>query len=199
MATAAAESDLHAFYRADGRPYERYVVVGTSGAGKTTLARRLAQDLGYVRVELDALHWLDDWQMRRTDQFRRLVDEATAETRWVVDGNYGSKVRDIVWARAEAVIWLDRPRWTVMRRVIWRAIWRSITREPLWGTTCRESFGRMFSSESIVSWAWKTWPERREHYPRLLDRPEHRHLDVFRVTSVDLSQVDARRDRTGQK
>ena len=194
-ATPDPDSALDAFRDADGRPYDRYVVVGTSGSGKTTLARRLSGHLGVPHVELDALHWLPDWQMRSTAAFRELVDEATARPRWVVDGNYGSKVRDIVWSRADAVVWLDRSRPVVMARVIWRSLKRAVTGEELWGSGNRETLGRMVSSDSIVSWAWNTWPERRAHYPKLLDRPEHRHLDVFRVTSADLSQVTARRDR----
>ena len=66
----------------------RVVVVGTSGAGKTTFARRLAGSLGVRHIELDALHWDSGWVPKGLDEFRQSVGEAVAQERWVVDGNY---------------------------------------------------------------------------------------------------------------
>ena len=43
---------------------------------------------------------------------------AVTGERWVIDGNYTSQVKDLVWARADTVVWLDLPRRTVMRRII---------------------------------------------------------------------------------
>ena len=39
----------------------RIVVVGTSGVGKTTLAKDIAAALAIPHVELDALHWDPGW------------------------------------------------------------------------------------------------------------------------------------------
>ncbi|MGH3731490.1 MAG: hypothetical protein ACRDTU_22510 [Micromonosporaceae bacterium] len=36
-------------------------VVGCSGSGKSTVARRLSDVLGVSHIELDALHWGLDW------------------------------------------------------------------------------------------------------------------------------------------
>ncbi len=165
----------------DGAPYERYVVVGTSGSGKSTLAAALADELGIEYVELDALHWLSGWEMRPIEEFRQIVAESVGQERWVMDGNYG-KVRDIVWRRAQAVIWLDLPFSVVMRRIIWRSIDRAATRRELWNG-CRETFRQSFlSRESVILWAARTWLRRRRRTPEILARPEYSHLDVFRVT-----------------
>ena len=40
----------------------RIVVVGTSGAGKTTLARRIAALLMLPHIELDAINWQPGWR-----------------------------------------------------------------------------------------------------------------------------------------
>ena len=78
---------------------ERVVVIGNSSAGKSTLARTLAARLDCPHIELDALHWLNDWVARELPDFAHGVSGAIAAPNWVADGNY-SQVRDLVWARS---------------------------------------------------------------------------------------------------
>jgi adenylate kinase family enzyme len=183
---------LHKLYSSDGTPHRRYVVVGTSGSGKSTLAAQLAEHLGYAHAELDALNWLPNWQMSAVEDFREQVDAVASRERWVIDGNY-SAVRDLVWPRADAVIWLDRPFHVVMGRIIWRSFLRGWHNRELWNG-CRGSLRRsFFSRESVILWAAQTWKKRHREYPELLRRPEYSHLDIFEVTSADLSEVDVRR------
>src|SRR5215210_7176988 len=80
----------------------RISVVGTTGSGKTTLARQLSQRLVIPHVELDALYWEPNWVGAADPVFRERVEGALRGEAWVVDGNY-SRVRDIIWSRAEAV------------------------------------------------------------------------------------------------
>ena len=39
----------------------RIAVIGVTGSGKTTLAQNLAELLGLVHIELDAIHWGPNW------------------------------------------------------------------------------------------------------------------------------------------
>ena len=116
---------------------QRLNIVGTSGSGKTTVAKRAAEALRFPFVELDALHWEPDWQEAPVEVFRERVSEATRESPWVVDGNY-SKVRDIVWARADTVIWLDYSFTLIFLRLLWRTFRRVINREELWSALERK-------------------------------------------------------------
>jgi adenylate kinase family enzyme len=136
--------------------FARVSVVGTSCSGKTTLATRLARALGSHYVELDALHWEPDWVEAPTPTFRARVDEALpADGSWVVDGNY-SNVRDIVWQRASAVVWLDYPFATVLWRALRRTARRLVTKERLYGGNV-ESFSKSFlSRDSILLWVIQT-------------------------------------------
>ena len=84
----------------------RVVVIGTSGAGKTTFARELSSILGCPHVELDALYWGANWTEVADDVFRERVQAATAGNRWVVDGDY-ARATDLVWPKSTAVIWLN--------------------------------------------------------------------------------------------
>ena len=151
------------------------MVVGTSGAGKTTFARRLAERLHVSHIELDALYWEPNWVPRAPAAFRGLVSEAIAEDRWVLDGNY-SAVRELVWARATSVIWLDyglpRVVWQVLTRTLGRALWR---RELFSGN--RESLRSAFlSRESILLWAITSFQRRRRQYRALFDARTFPHL-----------------------
>lgn len=159
---------------------ERVVVVGTSCSGKTTLARQLSRVLGAPHVELDGIHWMPDWQLRPMDEVRRMVGEAAAAERWVMDGNY-SAVRDIVWGRATAVVWLNYP----FRVVLWRALSRTtrrvIAREELFSGN-RESFRMSFlSRDSIILWAISSHGQIRRKYRRILDGGDFPHLRVIEL------------------
>jgi adenylate kinase family enzyme len=84
----------------------RVIVIGTSGAGKTTFARRAAARLGLRHIELDAVNWQPGWRdldRHETAEFVRRVTATIQDEAWVADGNYGS-VRDILWRRATHLV-----------------------------------------------------------------------------------------------
>jgi adenylate kinase family enzyme len=140
-------------------------VVGTSGSGKTTFGRELARRLGVPHVELDALSWEANWVSAPPDVLRERVRVAVAAHEWVVDGNY-SATRDLVWARADTVVWLDLSFPLVMWRVIVRTLRRGLRGEVLWSGN-RENLRMALSRESIILWALTTYWRRRRDYPRL--------------------------------
>ena len=122
----------------------RISVVGTTGSGKTTLARALSAQLGLPYIEMDALNWQAGWRdLSRSDpeEFVRRVTVAIAPDAWVLDSAYG-RVRDLVWQRATHLIWLDYDRPIIMFRVIRRSLIRAALRTELWagnredGRTC---------------------------------------------------------------
>lgn len=153
----------------------RYVVIGTSGAGKTTFARALAARLAVPYVELDALHWGPAWTPRAMPEFAESVRAAAAAERWVADGNY-TVVRDVLWPRATHVVWLNFSRRVVFARVIRRTLWRSVTRAPLWAGN-RESLRAAFlSKQSILLWSFTTFRKNRIKYGHLRCVPDYAHL-----------------------
>ena len=81
-------------------------VIGTSGSGKTTFSRQLAEKLGYPYIEMDALFWGKNWQQSTDEVFFRKLEEAMEQEKWVLDGNY-SRTTDIKWKEADTVIWID--------------------------------------------------------------------------------------------
>jgi adenylate kinase family enzyme len=161
----------------------RVSVVGTSGAGKSTLSRALADALGAGFLELDSVFHQPGWVPLPREEFRERVAAVVAGERWVIDGNYSSQVKDLVWARADTVVWLDLPRRTVMRRIIWRSLRRAAGRTELWNGN-RERWRNFFSvdkEESVIAWAWQTHAATRAKMEAAVADQANSHLRFVRL------------------
>lgn len=134
-------------------------------------------------VELDALAWGPNWRLVPVEVFKERVARAVGGEAWVIDGNYAERgARDLVWPRADTVVWLDPPLRVIFPRLFARAIRRIRTGEELWPETGnRETFRNQFlSRDSLFWWALKTHHRRQREWPPTLARPEYQHLLVHR-------------------
>lgn len=142
------------------------------------MAERMELDF----IELDALHWKANWTEARDEDFRSDVLEAVSADAWVVAGNY-HVVRDLIWTRAEAVVWLDYPFLVVFWRLLTRTIRRSWRREELWNGN-REKFWwhlKLWSDDSLFHWLIKTYWRRKRETPELLKLPQYAHLHLIHL------------------
>jgi len=162
---------------------KRIAIVGTSGSGKTTLGRQIAELLGAPNVELDALHWGPNWTPLDPGAFRDLCQQALSGDSWVADGNYRA-VRDIVWRRADTLVWIDDALPRIVWRLVLRTLRRAVTREELWYGNHENLRQLFFSRGSLFLWAIQTHSKRRREYTALLGCPEYGHLDVVRLRSL---------------
>ena len=160
----------------------RIVVVGVTGAGKTTLARHLSELFGVRYVELDSLHWEPNWTQAPLDKFRSRISEATACESWVVDGNY-SVSHDITWPRATTLVWLDYSLPRILWRLWWRVLRRGVTRQALWNGNRERLWEHFLSRKSLFLWALKSYGRLKANYPAKLRGPEYAHLEVVRLGS----------------
>jgi adenylate kinase family enzyme len=163
----------------DHLPYrpERVLIAGTSGSGKSRLARRIAAilDLGYV--ELDALHHGANWTPR--PGFLEDVEGFADGSRWVTEWQYPA-VRELLAERADLLILLDLPRRLVMARIVRRTLARRLRRTELWNGN-REPPLRTIAHDRdhIIRWAWRTHAD---HVPRVTACVErHPTLPVVRL------------------
>ncbi|MDX6449406.1 MAG: hypothetical protein QOD08_1869 [Gaiellaceae bacterium] len=149
----------------------RIAVLGASGNGKSTVGRRLAEIHGVPYVELDALHHGPGWTEASAEELsRRALAAVDASDGWVVDGNYGRKIGDIVLERANLVVWLDQPLPLILFR-LWRRSWHRIRGDlEIWNGN-KEQWRHM---PDLFSWTIrshrrlrKTEPERLSHHSGL--------------------------------
>lgn len=162
-------------------PFQRAAVVGVTGSGKTTLAGALAARLGVPHVEMDALNWQRGWQPIDREEFRRRLDAATAAPGWVTDGNY-RVVRDLVWGRAQVLVWLDYPLALIYWRLLRRSLRRIVTREELWNGNRETVRGLFFSRDSLFVYALKSRPELRRNIASAAAN-DYPHLALVHLTS----------------
>jgi adenylate kinase family enzyme len=140
--------------------------------------------MGVGFLELDSVYHQADWTPLPAGEYRAQVAAAVADEGWVIDGNY-SAVRDIVWARADTVVWLDLPKRVVMRRIIWRTLRRVAGRVELWNGN-RERWHNLLTwdpEESVISWAWHKHGQYREKYLAAMADPANGHLRFVRLSS----------------
>ena len=161
-------------------PYRRIVVIGVTGCGKSVLAEKLAGKLGLEFIELDALYWKPDWVESGDEEFRQKVAEAIHAPAWALAGNY-NKVRDLVWPRAQAVVWLDYPFLVAFGRQWKRTLQRWWTKEPLWGTNTERLWPQLkfWSKTSLFYWQVNSYRRHKKFYPQLMDSPENSHLKFY--------------------
>ncbi len=161
---------------------QRIAAVGTTGSGKTTLARQIAQRLAVPFVEEDALAWEPNWTMAPRDVLRQRIAEALSGEAWVVDGNMFSLGHPNL-QRADTVIWLDLPLSTILWRLLWRTFRRVTTREELWSGNRERWRVAFFSRDSLLWYALRTFRARRRAYAALFAQAEYAHLTVVRLRS----------------
>lgn len=89
---------------------QRVLLIGSPGAGKSTLARRLAPALGLTLVHLDRLFHdpAAGWTHNRIAWRQYVVKSLLTQDRWLMDGHYASTLAERL-AAADTVIHLDYP------------------------------------------------------------------------------------------
>jgi adenylate kinase family enzyme len=159
------------------------IVLGATGAGKSTLSGRLAELLAARHLELDGLRHGPNWTPRPRKEFDAGVAAVLALPRWVVDGNYIDDVSGTLWPHADTVVWLDLPLWLILPRIVRRTVRRIRKRTQLWGGN-RERWSALVGPESLLTWAVRSHRRLRAELPGRLADLERDGVHVVRLTSA---------------
>ena len=104
--------------------YHRITIIGTTGSGKTFLARKLSALIGIPLYSLDKLNSPGNDNLLNAGEFRDKVAHITKGEQWIIDGSY-KIVQDVIWPKADLIIWLDYPLYRVLFRQALRVIRKS--------------------------------------------------------------------------
>lgn len=161
---------------------KRINVVGTSGSGKSTFSRRLAEKLNYPYIEIDKLNWGPNWTPTHEPELRAKLEDALSDECWVLDGNYPHTI-PVKWREVEVVVWLNYPFHTTVWRAFVRAVKRAYTKEELWeGTGNVESFQTtFFSKESPLWWTITSYGKVNNLMQRCMSDARFAHIAFLRL------------------
>ncbi|WP_075619498.1 DNA topology modulation protein [Paenisporosarcina indica] len=129
--------------------HRRILIVGSGGAGKSTLSRQLAEQWDVPVVHLDALFWKPGWNPTPRPEFMEKVKVELTKPEWIIDGNYDSSI-ELRAQYADLIIFLDFSNVLCLYRACKRAWkYRGVTR-PDMGEGCPEKIDWEF-----VRWIWR--------------------------------------------
>ena len=93
----------------------RIIIIGNSGSGKTSLARKLSESRQTEVIHLDQLFWVTGGfnEKRPPEIVHAEIEEKKKAPAWIVEGVFG-ELAERFTTRADHLIWLDLP-WEVCR------------------------------------------------------------------------------------
>jgi len=141
----------------------RILVIGCCGSGKSTLARVIADRYGLPPIHLDQHYWRPGWVAPTDAEWRAQVERLAAKPRWVMDGNYSGTLPQRI-AVADAVVYLDMPRWLCLFRVLRRTVLGHGRPRAEVAPGCPERFDWKF-----ILWVWNYPTRSRPKTLRLLE------------------------------
>ncbi|EKE11701.1 MAG: topology modulation protein [uncultured bacterium] len=100
---------------------KKILILGSCGAGKSTLAKKLHEVLGIDIIHLDQHYWKPDWTRTEKEEWQKKVSDLTSRESWIMDGNYRSTL-DIRIPKSDAIVWLDFSPLVCFRRVLKRRL-----------------------------------------------------------------------------
>ncbi|MCE7934869.1 MAG: DNA topology modulation protein [Chlorobi bacterium CHB2] len=127
---------------------ERVILIGSGGAGKSTLARQLGARLNIPVIHLDAHFWNPGWIETPRPEWKEKLSVLLTAERWVMDGNYGNTIAERA-ALADTIIFLDFSRYLCLWRAVKRIIHYYGRTRPDMAPDCPERFDLEF-----LRWIW---------------------------------------------
>ena len=140
---------------------KKVLVIGSSGAGKSILSRRLGEITGLPVIHLDFYHWRPGWTEPDKEVWEAQVAELIKRDAWIMDGNFGGTIERRL-ASCDTVVFLDLPRHVCTWRIIKRVLTYHGNTRPDLAPGCPEKFDLPF-----LKWVWD-FPNRSR--PRVLER-----------------------------
>jgi len=151
------------------------------------MSRVLADHLDIPHLELDSVFHQEEWTPLPAEEMKAEVGRFISGDRWVIDGNY-PVVSEMIWQRADTVVWLDLSRGRAISRLVRRTVWRGLRRAELWNGN-REDLRNIVKrepEENLLLWAWTRHVGLRERYEVASDT--YGHVTVHRLR--DPREVD---------
>jgi len=146
----------------------RMVIIGSSGSGKSSLAREVSRMTGVPVIHLDLMFWRADWKPAPVGEARERFTKVLRGEAWIVEGDFlhgQSGPEGDRFERADTIVFLDLPRILCLWRVLIRIMKDRGRPRPDLPTGCCEGF-----DSGLVSWIWSYPSTERPNVLRVVNR-----------------------------
>lgn len=154
--------------------HQKWLILGPGGAGKSTLAQRLAACLDIPVIHLDRYYWQAGWVKPTAQQWQAQVAQLLSTEAWIMDGNFGGSLAQRL-AAADAVVVLDI--------APWRCLWRLVLRRWHYRQQARPSMQAACVEQLDLAFLWWVLSYRTRRLPALLSQlaaaQQQRTLQLF--------------------
>lgn len=143
---------------------KKILIIGSGGAGKSTLARQLHDATGIEVTHLDKVFWRPNWVETPKDEWEKTIENLLKKDSWIMDGNYGGTL-EMRFAVCDTVIFLDMPRTICVWQAFTRFLIYKKKNRPDMAEGCDEKFDLEFLK--FLKWIWD-YPKRTKPKVELL-------------------------------
>lgn len=127
--------------------YNKILIIGGPGSGKTTLATMLGEKYNLPVINLDGINYFENWKERDKEERDNIILQKTKEDKWIIEGNYKSTLK-IRAERADLIIFLDYPTVRLLYGIIKRNI-KNFNKEKKEIKGCKERVSKKFLKYAI--------------------------------------------------
>jgi adenylate kinase family enzyme len=166
---------------------KRAVVIGNSGGGKSTLARRLSSAWKCDHVEIDGLMWQPGWELTPVEVYNAEHARLIATESWIIDGLGRLDSIPGRLARATDIVLIDMP--------LWMHFWLAAERQIRWSSGALEhppaGLTKMPSTEALFRTIWEVDQNWMPEIRQLVALEEQQGKRIFRLASIsDLDRFE---------
>ena len=124
----------------------KIAIVGYSGAGKSTTARKIGEKYDIPVLYLDTVYHMPGWQVRPEEDAKAIVAQFMAENdSWVIDGNYKALHQQERLQQADKILFFNISRFTCFRQAFGRYLKYRGKSRPDMTEGCNEKFDFEFA------------------------------------------------------
>jgi len=145
----------------------KILIIGSVASGKTTLARKLSQQLNIKHYEIDSIVHDDINSIKRTtEQQKEIIEQIDTQQEWIIEGTLRKNLNYLL-DKADNVIYLDTPLRTRKIRIFTRFIKQKLGIEKCNYKPTLKMLKQMYK------WT-KDYEKSREEREKLLNKYEHK-------------------------